>query len=309
MDDSSGLAWSPALQVAALLLTGACVATWLLVALRLRRGAPVLPYQVRRPVPWRAPTVLAVLVVFYLAPVLIGPLVGVSPGRVTAKSTATQSRQQPDTRHAIEDVLRADRSAGTWLLCGVVAVVVAPVVEEFLYRLLLLGWLEAEERRARRRIAILRSLIPGVGPVVLVSLLFALSHFRRAGPPVEPDVLKQLIVFQAVWGVLTLVFMLWAVRRLSGASLADLGFVRERFFADVRLGLLACAAVFAPIMLLQYVTTLFVVPEDVAADPIPLFLLALLLGTVYYRTHRIVPAIVIHMAFNGTSLALAWLQP
>jgi len=307
MDDLSQLVLSPTLLAGALLLIGASIATWLLVVLRLRRASPVLPYQPRRSVPWRAPAVLGVLVIFYL-PVLIGLLLGLWPHRRTAGSTATDSLPKPDTQHAIEELLRADPSASTWVLCGAVAVVVAPIVEECLYRLLLLGWLEAEERQARRRIAKLRSLPPGAGPVVLVSLLFALSHFRRAAPPVEPDVLKQLLVFQAVWGVLTLAFMLWATRTVSGATPADLGFVRERFFADVRFGLLACAAVFAPIMLLQYVTTLFVVPKDVAADPIPLFFLALLLGTVYYRTHRIVPTIVIHMAFNATSLALAWFQ-
>ena len=41
-----------------------------------------------------------------------------------------------------------------------------------------------------------------------------------------------------------------------------------------------------------------------APDPIPLFFLALVLGTLYHRTHRIAPSLVLHMAFNATSIAL-----
>ena len=37
-------------------------------------------------------------------------------------------------------------------------------------------------------------------------------------------------------------------------------------------------------------------------DPAALFFLALLLGYVYQRTHRIVPCIVTHMLFNAASL-------
>jgi membrane protease YdiL (CAAX protease family) len=39
-------------------------------------------------------------------------------------------------------------------------------------------------------------------------------------------------------------------------------------------------------------------------DPVPLFVLALILGYVYRQTHRIVPSIVTHMLINGLSLAV-----
>lgn len=44
------------------------------------------------------------------------------------------------------------------------------------------------------------------------------------------------------------------------------------------------------------------------ADPAALFVLALLLGYVYQRTHRILPCVVAHMAFNAFSLTLAYLS-
>jgi len=39
-------------------------------------------------------------------------------------------------------------------------------------------------------------------------------------------------------------------------------------------------------------------------DPIPLFFLALGLGYLYYRTHRIIPCIAMHALFNAFSLAM-----
>jgi membrane protease YdiL (CAAX protease family) len=47
-------------------------------------------------------------------------------------------------------------------------------------------------------------------------------------------------------------------------------------------------------------------PQGIA--PFPLFLLALALGYLYERTHRILAPIVLHACFNACSLGLLWLQ-
>lgn len=43
-------------------------------------------------------------------------------------------------------------------------------------------------------------------------------------------------------------------------------------------------------------------------SPIPLFLLALMLGYVYQRTHRIVPCMVAHLVFNAVSMGMLFLM-
>lgn len=307
MDDPTQAAVPPELAVALLVLVGASVFVGWLVVWRLRSKLPVLPYQNRRQVPWRAWQVMAVFLVMEF-PLLAGVLLSLLLGPQAAGAGASQAGEEVDVRHVIEDLLRADPSPTTWLLCILVAVVVAPIVEEFTYRLILQGWLEAEERLCRRRVPELRRLIPGVVPVVLVSLLFALRHFRLASRPMGADLIKQIMVFQAVWSTFVFTFALAFLRIFSGATAADLGFVGKKFLADVRLGLLAYAGIMAPLIFLQIGITTYILPDNVAADPIPLFFLALVLGCVYYRTHRVTPAIVIHMAFNATSLALAWLE-
>jgi len=92
-----------------------------------------------------------------------------------------------------------------------------------------------------------------------------------------------------------------------GATVADLGWVREKLLADVGLGLLAFAAVAAPTYAAMFLLG-SLLPAYLAPDPFVLFPFALVLGTLYYRTHRIVPAIVLHMSLNATSLAMAWLM-
>ena len=46
-------------------------------------------------------------------------------------------------------------------------------------------------------------------------------------------------------------------------------------------------------------------PDIAVADPIPILFLAMALGILYYRTHRIVPSLVLHMAFNAAGVFMA----
>jgi membrane protease YdiL (CAAX protease family) len=48
--------------------------------------------------------------------------------------------------------------------------------------------------------------------------------------------------------------------------------------------------------------------KDHGLDPIPLFFLAVALGYLYQRTHRMLPSLVLHAVFNAFSLSLLPLQ-
>jgi hypothetical protein len=41
-------------------------------------------------------------------------------------------------------------------------------------------------------------------------------------------------------------------------------------------------------------------------EPVPIFLLAIILGYVYQRTHRIIPCIVAHSLFNSLTMITLW---
>jgi membrane protease YdiL (CAAX protease family) len=76
--------------------------------------------------------------------------------------------------------------------------------------------------------------------------------------------------------------------------------------ADTKLAMGALLAVMPPILLLQGALLAAVkrTGSAIASDPIPLFFLALVFGVLYQRTHRIAPSLVLHMAFNATSINL-----
>jgi membrane protease YdiL (CAAX protease family) len=97
------------------------------------------------------------------------------------------------------------------------------------------------------------------------------------------------------------------VRLRTRATWADFGIEPRAVGRDFGLGLAAFLAVAPPIYVLQMSLVKWVSPGT--ADPISLFFFALVLGILYYRTHRIVPAIALHMALNGTSLLFLLLGP
>jgi membrane protease YdiL (CAAX protease family) len=71
----------------------------------------------------------------------------------------------------------------TWImvLVTVAAVGVAPLFEEFLFRVVLQGWLESEQVRLRKLRDPEASNVPGFAPLVISSFLFAALH-AKAGP-------------------------------------------------------------------------------------------------------------------------------
>ena len=290
---------------------------WIAIGRKVLLGEPLVPYEGRRPVPWKTVDVL-VIFGFYFLPLFIGPALALFPALTDGESanvsdlapsstTATAQGEEADTQHMIIDLLRQDGTVLTWMLCVVAAVVVAPVVEEFLFRLVLQGWLEAAEHDRRR--SRLRPLIRGARPIIVSSVLFAAIHFRQAEPAADPDQIRMALLFQIGWSVMVVGYTV-AYLGCRGFDLtaADLGIDFRRVKSDVGLGLVALLTVACPVCALQAVLQFFrkTFWPGMVPDPIPLFFLALALGFLYYRTHRLLPSIVLHMAFNGTALLL-WL--
>lgn len=211
-----------------------------------------------------------------------------------------------ETSHAIVQLFR-DGNSWEVFLCIVSAVIVAPLVEEFLFRVLLQGWLEKLDRGLGPMMPNYRRLVRwGTGPIVISSIIFAMMHFRVASPPPNTQYLLYMMVGNCLVGILTSLFAVALMQLRYGATAADLGFVLGKAPYDVALGLASAAAVVLPIFIMQLVLTA-VLPEWLAADPLPLFCFAVALGTLYCRTHRALPGIVLHMSLNATSLTVFWL--
>jgi len=265
---------------------------------------PLFAYQPRRPVPWGMIDVVLALSLYFVMPICVVVMARDWLAMAPASVARVDENATLDTAHPLARVLLESPNVWAIVACVLTAVVVAPITEEFLFRLLLQGWLEAVERRLRRQIPRLRSVAAGVLPVASASLLFAALHFRAPSPRLDVEAIVFLICVRAVANLLTMGLALFWVRLAAGATLGDLGMVPGKLWADVQLGMLAFLAATVPVYILLVAAT-SLLPENTVADPIPLFLLAAVLGGLYYRTHRIVPAIVLHMAFNATGVSLA----
>ena len=294
--------WLVALILAAV---GVSLAFWAIVLMRRMHGRTALPSEAQRSVPWQGVDLLVILAAYFA---MSGVAVGVvrwSLGPERVRPMPAVNDEVHETAHV---VLKALAAGGPWVvvLCVVAVVVVAPVVEEFLFRLLLQGWLEARmERWAFHQPAVRRFLPGAAGPIFVSSLLFAAAHYRVAGPRYRTDFLVAMLLAQVVIGFLLVCFAVGWLRLRVGISMADLGIVPDKLAGDVQLGLWSLVGLLGPVYAIQIASHL-VLPEHIAPDPIPLFVLAIGLGVLFARTRRLAPCIVLHAALNAVGLGLAW---
>jgi membrane protease YdiL (CAAX protease family) len=308
-------------------LAGARLATWWTLVARMRRG-PILVYVPRRPVPWNVlPTVLPV--VFVMIAVLSALVAGgrgeqgggdeVVAAREEASQIAATITEEclivgllvaavvviygatrvdlglpgnagelvhdvkigviawlaalvpvygtqmllvltfgEPSQHPLIQMVSKDPSGMIFLAAFVAAVIVAPICEEIMFRLLLQGWLEKwEDRRLGWRVDAISA---------------AMEVYRATGD-----------------------------EKTSG-DIVSRGYVHTQ--EPPIHGLFGLPHGWLPILVSS---VLFALAHfGFGPDPVPLFLLALVLGYTYQRTHRIVPCIVTHALFNSLTLLALW---
>ena len=142
---------------------------------------------------------------------------------------------EEEAGHPIEKLLNENSSSGVIVWAVFAAVIAAPIVEEFLFRGILQGWLEKAFFRTR----------------VLVNAELATEAGGKdvtIATPSAPTFLWQPVILSSV--------------------------------------------------------TFALLHAGHGPDPIPLFFLAVVLGYLYAKTHRLLPSIVVHMALNGLSMLM-----
>ncbi len=317
-DPSAGLGWAvlaaAEVEVSQLAVVATILAllygglsVWGVVFRRLARGESVLPLEPRRPVPWGGLAVVLVVVTFLASAIVLDRVSrnllghGIQRSAAAIEVAGAEPREQGN-EHPLVIAVGESRNLAALAAALFVGVIVAPVSEEFFFRLLVQGWLEKLDWKWRR-VLWPGSRVFGLAPVLISSLVFAALHVRGSQSPRDSSDLLWGMTLEAVARIVTIGMAVWVLSRGLGATAADLGWSRDKLPSDVRLGLLSFLAVVVPIYGLQS-PALAVAARGRSPDPFALFPFAIVLGTLYFFTHRIVPAIVLHAALNGTSLAL-----
>jgi len=135
-------------------------------------------------------------------------------------------------------------------------------------------------------------------------------HFRVGREPAAPTQVASAFLAQSVAEAIWLALALFVLIGVRGATARDLGWSLRRTGYDLSLGITAMLAVIPPVLFFNFLleTTLRRYSIPVSGDPVPIFFLALALGTLYRRTHRMTPSLVLHMGLNGSSVLLFYLQ-
>ena len=171
--------------------------------------------------------------------------------------------------HPLLDQLQENPDYRLFLAAAISAVIAAPIVEEFCFRVVLQGGLESQE-----------------------DALLAESH------PAEPAEAELGTEQPGDTPLLAPGSELWDE---PTPEVEDLPPVAPR-----GLGVLpGLGRGWAPILASSFIFAMAHLGSG--PSPVPLFVFAMFLGYVYQRTHRLVPSIVAHMVLNATSIGMLFL--
>lgn len=230
------------------------------------------------------------------------------PGQVEPQSHNEDDAAQH--AHWVLVLIRADRSWQTWLLCLLATGILAPIVEEFLFRGLLQGWCHTLELQSRHRVVSARKMwskLPvGALSIAVVAVLFAMVHYRPAQIAPSPEAIKTMVARQAVAYLLFLMALLTVVMVVKPTQKLPLLFHRRWFLKDLTMGVGWFVATVTPLYFVQGILKL-AIAEKSLADPFTMVFVGTILGTLFARTGRLTPSVVYHILLNVTSLSLALL--
>ncbi len=186
-------------------------------------------------------------------------LAAVAPVLCVQALLLSLTQQKELSNHPLVKMVSGDeRQLGVFVLATIAAVIVAPICEEILYRLVLQGWLEKwEDERLGWHVMGSPGEVASDDAGLAVDTPVAESCSAPAVEATPP------------------------VRGVAGLP--------HGWFP-----ILTSAALFGA------------AHYGYGPEPVPIFLLAIILGFVYQRTHRIIPCIVAHSLFNALTMLTLW---
>lgn len=169
-----------------------------------------------------------------------------------------------ESKHPLIELVTEQKNVTIFALAGFATVIVAPLTEEWLFRVVLQGWLEKAFSRQATTAEILG--VPE-SPPAIATANEPMMQAEIANPYETPRAANDVVPPPAQEAPPVSPLRTWAPIAISSA-----------FFALAHLGH--------------------------GPDFIPLFIFAVGLGLVYQRTHSIVPSLIVHACLNALSMAI-----
>ena len=302
-------------------LAVATIAWWVVIISSSRVRKALWPRYRLRPLPWRLSDIVLVWLLFLLSMAVSGvffPLpsdsvkrTDIAPESFSLQANSDCQRQEEaKNAHWVLVLIQDDRSLGTLLLCLVGTGILAPIVEEILFRGFLQGWCHTLELRARphpsKTAGVWHRFPVGAMSVGLIALVFAMVHYRPHATPPSADVIRVLVIRQTISYVMYIPALLFVVMVKHCPRRGSFIHGRKWFWPDLALGAGWFLAAIVPLYLLQAIMKTVLSLQGLA-DPCTMIPVGAILGTLFARTGRLTASIVFHVLLNVTSVTLAFL--
>jgi membrane protease YdiL (CAAX protease family) len=175
-----------------------------------------------------------------------------------------------ESHHPLIELVKADPTNELFTIVAAVAVLVAPMAEEYFFRVLFQGWLERH---------------------------FLLGRSRKDSEVDEFDGVQQAVPVEVSENE----DQPYAYRKFMPLS-------EENAQLDPEYDISASGGGFAPTLVPILCSAAFfaVMHWSHGPDPAALFVLAIGLGYVYQRTHRWLPCVITHLCLNATTMLMLW---
>lgn len=269
-------------------------------------------------VPWTIPDAIFVFLLFLLVPPLVTGLAVLTYSAVVPVDNEQMVQvEEAETESNADSLAKAHplvqlivQSKGSYrypiivALGFFIAVIIAPLVEEWFFRVVIQGafvsWALSSRYRSGAKIF----------AITVPAVLFGAIHYRSGNETLSPELLwRSMIAVPVAMGIaFCLAFgTLWYRAKREGKTLrpADFGVEKIDLIPDAIYGVTAFL-IMAPVLYLLNFSLQHYFPNWVS-DPIPVGLFALGLGVVYYRTRRYSIVVAMHAALNLTGV-IALLQ-
>ncbi|MDR1491357.1 MAG: CPBP family intramembrane metalloprotease [Planctomycetaceae bacterium] len=288
----------------------------------------LLPFRHRPPVAWDAADVLLIIAFYFALQIGVSLILAVpqqeNQNRIVQQSETNDGGEEMDAetgeeqlskKQTISDkelrrehplvviMKKASSRSIAIIVCFLSAIIIAPLTEEFIFRVVIQSGIASTIRKMSDDLAVEKYL-----SILLPSLVFAAVHFRAspsddANYPMTPSQVEQMIRIMeatALANLLTMGTAILFLRYVRGSKWSDLGLKDFRKTGKYALGaLIVLLIILFPILLFfNAIKHLF---PDVVVDPIPLFFFAVVLSTIYYRSRRFAVVFFLHAFFNAFS--------
>ncbi len=229
----------------------------------------------------------------------------------SSKQEMTTEEKELAKSHPLNELLIRSKQTDLYVLVLILTiltgVIAAPVTEEFVFRVVFQGALEkyipSKEAGWGNRF------LMTVLAIGIPAFVFGSIHYRDPSQVRALDTMFIAVMVIPFAHLITLLLGIFWLIMVRGATWSDLGLSIQNttdYIKDIFTGI-KTFIIIAPFIYGLQILLSFLFP-NIVTDPVTIFFFAICLGFVYWKKHRFMSIITMHVSLNGLSFVLLFLS-